>query len=63
MVVTIRESKESDKDSIRDVHLSAFGEPEGASVSRLTLELVPGVLAGTRGPVRCASCLHSPEHW
>lgn len=36
----IRESVENDKDAIRIVHLAAFGESEGETVSQLAIELL-----------------------
>ena len=36
----IRESRATEAESIRQVHLAAFGEPEGATVSALALELL-----------------------
>jgi predicted N-acetyltransferase YhbS len=36
----IRESVEKDKDAIRIVHLAAFGESEGETVSQLAIELL-----------------------
>jgi len=41
----IRESTEKDKDSIRQVHLEAFGEAEGKSVSQLAIDLLEDATA------------------
>jgi len=38
--VKIRESVENDKKSIRKVHLNAFGQSEGESVSQLAIDLL-----------------------
>jgi predicted N-acetyltransferase YhbS len=38
--VKIRESLENDKDSIRKVHLNAFGQSEGEIVSQLAIDLL-----------------------
>jgi len=37
---SIRESNENDQQAIRRLHLEAFGEPEGASVSQLAIDLL-----------------------
>ncbi len=39
-MVVIRESKKSDKELISQLHLEAFGEDEGESVSKLVVELL-----------------------
>jgi len=38
--VKIRESVENDKNSIRKVHLNAFDQSEGESVSQLAIDLL-----------------------